>query len=44
VALFLGMFLAAFGGLFLIAIRQRTRTDYIPYGAYLCLGAIIVVI
>ena len=43
-AILLGMFLAAFGGLFLILIRVRARTDYIPYGAYLCLGAIIVVL
>jgi leader peptidase (prepilin peptidase)/N-methyltransferase len=43
-ALILGMFLAGFGGLFLIAIRVRSRTDYIPYGAYLCLGAIITVL
>jgi leader peptidase (prepilin peptidase)/N-methyltransferase len=43
-AILLGMFLAAFGGLFLILIRVRSRTDYIPYGAYLCLGAIIVVL
>lgn len=43
-ALLLGMFLAGFGGLFLILIRVRSRTDYIPYGAYLCLGAIVVVL
>jgi leader peptidase (prepilin peptidase)/N-methyltransferase len=43
-AILLGMFLAAFGGLFLILIRVRTRTDYIPYGAYLCLGAMFVVL
>jgi leader peptidase (prepilin peptidase)/N-methyltransferase len=43
-AIFLGMFLAAFGGLFLILIRVRKRTDYIPYGAYLCLGAMVVVL
>jgi leader peptidase (prepilin peptidase) / N-methyltransferase len=43
-ALIFGMLLAAVGGLFLIAIRVRKRTDYIPYGAYLCLGAIIVVL
>jgi len=43
-ALLFGMFLAAFGGLFLILIRVRSRTDYIPYGAYLCLGAMIVVL
>ena len=35
-ALLLGMFLAAAGGLLLIAIGVRTRRDYIPYGAYLC--------
>ncbi|MEX2314742.1 MAG: prepilin peptidase [Thermomicrobiales bacterium] len=43
-AILLGMFLAAFGGLFLILIRVRKRTDYIPYGAYLCLGAIAIVL
>jgi len=43
-AILLGMFLAGFGGLFLILIRVRSRTDYIPYGAYLCLGAIVVVL
>ncbi len=43
-ALILGMFLAAAGGLFLILIRVRSRTDYIPYGAYLCLGAIVIVL
>jgi leader peptidase (prepilin peptidase)/N-methyltransferase len=43
-ALLLGVFLAAVGGLMLIAIRVRTRTDFIPYGAYLSLGAIVVVL
>lgn len=43
-ALMLGMLLASVGGLFLIAIRVRARTDYIPYGAYLSLGAMIVVL
>jgi leader peptidase (prepilin peptidase)/N-methyltransferase len=43
-AILIGMFLAAFGGLFLIAIRVRSRADFIPYGAYLCLGAMIVVL
>jgi leader peptidase (prepilin peptidase) / N-methyltransferase len=43
-AILFGMFLAGFGGLFLILIRVRSRTDYIPYGAYLCLGAMIVVL
>jgi leader peptidase (prepilin peptidase) / N-methyltransferase len=43
-ALLLGMLLGAFGGLFLIAIGKRTRHDFIPYGAYLCAGAIIVLL
>jgi leader peptidase (prepilin peptidase)/N-methyltransferase len=43
-AIILGMCLAAFGGLFLILIRVRSRTDYIPYGAYLCLGAMVIVL
>ena len=43
-AIVIGMFLAGFGGLFLILIRVRSRTDYIPYGAYLCLGAIVTVL
>lgn len=43
-ALLLGMLLAALGGLFLIGIGKRTRYDYIPYGAYLCLGAMIVLL
>lgn len=43
-AILLGMLLGAVGGLFLIAIRVRNRDDYIPYGAYLCLGAIIVLL
>ena len=42
--IFLGMFAGAVGGLFLIAIRVRTRKDYIPYGAYLSLAAIVVVL
>ena len=43
-ALLLGMFLAAAGGLLLIAIGRRTRRDYIPYGAYLCAGTMFVLI
>jgi leader peptidase (prepilin peptidase) / N-methyltransferase len=43
-ALLLGMLLGALGGLFLIAIKKRTRHDFIPYGAYLCAGAIIVLL
>ncbi len=40
-ALFIGMVLAALGGLLLILIGARSRRDYIPYGAYLCAGTII---
>jgi leader peptidase (prepilin peptidase)/N-methyltransferase len=43
-ALFAGMFLAAAGGLLLIALRVRSKSDFIPYGAYLCLGAMVVVL
>ncbi len=43
-ALIAGMLLAALGGLFLIAIGKRTRHDFIPYGAYLCAGAIFVLL
>lgn len=43
-AIMLGMILASAGGLFLILIRVKSRTDYIPYGAYLSLGAIITVL
>jgi leader peptidase (prepilin peptidase)/N-methyltransferase len=43
-AILLGMILAGVGGLLLIAIRVRSKDDFIPYGAYLCLGAIIVVL
>ncbi len=43
-ALMLGMFLAAGGAIFLIATRQRGRKDFLPYGAYLCCGAIIIVV
>ena len=42
--IFLGMLAGALGGLFLIAIKVRTRKDYIPYGAYLSLAAIIMVL
>ncbi len=40
----LGMMAGALGGLFLIAIKVRTRKDYIPYGAYLSLAAIVIVV
>lgn len=43
-AIFLGMVLAAAGGLLLVALRRRTRRDYIPYGAYLCAGTILVLL
>jgi len=42
--IFLGMLAGALGGLFLVAIRVRTRKDYIPYGAYLSFAAIVVVL
>lgn len=44
ITLFLGMFVAAIGGLFLVAIRVRGRKDYIPYGAYLSFAAIVMVL
>ena len=40
----LGMLAGALGGLFLIAIKVRTRKEYIPYGAYLSLAAIVMVL
>jgi leader peptidase (prepilin peptidase)/N-methyltransferase len=43
-ALLLGMLAGALGGLFLVAIKVRTRKDYIPYGAYLSFAAIVVVL
>jgi leader peptidase (prepilin peptidase)/N-methyltransferase len=43
-AILLGMILGAVGGLALVAIRVRKTSDYIPYGAYLCLGAILAII
>jgi len=43
-ALFLGMVLAAAGGLLLMALGKRGRRDYIPYGAYLCAGTIVVLL
>ncbi|MDI3340304.1 MAG: A24 family peptidase [Sphaerobacter sp.] len=43
-ALFLGMLLAAGGGLLLLALGRRGRRDYIPYGAYLCAGTILVLL
>lgn len=43
-AIMLGMILAALGGIFLVAIKVKKRTDYIPYGAYLSLGAMVTVL
>jgi len=43
-AIFIGMLLAAAGGLLLIALGRRGRRDYIPYGAYLCAGTILVLL
>lgn len=44
ITLLFGMTIAALGGLLLIAMRVRTRKDYIPYGAYLSLAAIVIVL
>lgn len=43
-ALFIGMIMAAVGGLALIVFGLRSRRDYIPYGAYLCAGTIFVLL
>ncbi len=40
-ALFLGMATAAVIGIVLVALRRKSRMDYIPYGAYLCAGTIV---
>lgn len=40
-ALFIGMLLNAAGGLALVALRLRTMHDFVPLGAYLCVGAIV---
>lgn len=44
ITLLFGMFVAAAGGLLLIALRLRSRKDYIPYGAYLSAATIVVVL
>ena len=43
-ALVLGIIFAGLGGGLLIALRIRKVTDFIPYGAYMCLGAIIAIL
>jgi prepilin signal peptidase PulO-like enzyme (type II secretory pathway) len=43
-ALFLGILLAAVGGLFLLATKRVSRRQAMPYGPYLCLGALIALI
>lgn len=43
-ALFLGILLAAVGGLILIASKRVSRRQAMPYGPYLCLGALIALI
>lgn len=40
-ALILGMALAAISGLGQLALRVRSRHDFLPYGSYLCIGAMI---
>jgi leader peptidase (prepilin peptidase)/N-methyltransferase len=43
-ALFIGILLAAFGGLLLIATKRVGRRQAMPYGPYLCLGALIALV
>jgi prepilin signal peptidase PulO-like enzyme (type II secretory pathway) len=43
-ALFLGILLAAVGGLLLIVTKRVSRRQAMPYGPYLCLGALIALI
>ena len=43
-ALFLGMVLAALGSVFLLATKRVGRRDPIPYGPYLCAGALVVLV
>lgn len=43
-AIFIGMLLAACGGLLLVLLGLRSRRDYIPYGAYLCAGAMLILL
>ncbi|HET7035090.1 MAG TPA: A24 family peptidase [Thermomicrobiaceae bacterium] len=43
-AIFIGMLLAAVGGLLLVLLGLRSRRDYIPYGAYLCAGAMLILL
>lgn len=43
-ALFLGVLLAAVGGILLMALKIATRRQAMPYGPYLCLGALIALI
>jgi leader peptidase (prepilin peptidase) / N-methyltransferase len=40
-ALFAGAALAAAAGLLLLVTRRRSRHDIIPYGSFLCLGALL---
>jgi prepilin signal peptidase PulO-like enzyme (type II secretory pathway) len=43
-ALFIGVLLAAVGGLLLIVTQRVGRRQAMPYGPYLCLGALIALI
>jgi leader peptidase (prepilin peptidase)/N-methyltransferase len=43
-ALFLGALLAGVYSLFVLAFRRHRRTDPIPYGSFLCLGALLVLL
>jgi leader peptidase (prepilin peptidase)/N-methyltransferase len=44
ITLLAGMFVAALGGLLLVALHVRSRKDYIPYGAYLSAATIVMVL
>ena len=43
-ALMLGIFLAGFGSVLLLVSRRVSRKDPIPYGPYLCLGALVILL
>jgi leader peptidase (prepilin peptidase)/N-methyltransferase len=43
-ALFIGILLAAVGGLLLIATKRISRRQAMPYGPFLCLGALLALV
>ncbi len=40
-ALMLGFLLGSIIGVALIALKIKTRKDYIPFGPYLCIGILV---